>query len=343
MTPGPLTSTGIVPPVITSVFANVMLARGLPFLHYSRPARRKSMPSKSGTSMTFRRLAALQTKATPLVEGTPGTGKQLSKTDIVATLYQYGDYLTITDFFEMTVEDAVLADGARVLGEQAGQSIDIVFRNVVAAGTSVSYGGGAASRSALTGSSHKVDVPALRRLIRTLQNNNARPFTRLINAMDGYDSHPVREAYWAVTDPAVIFTLNDLPGWIPVANYASTDGMLPGEVGSFEELRFLSSTQSPVYTGATNSGATWDATSDIQNDGTYTDVHVIVAFGMDAFGIVPLDGNSFENIIHPSNSGGPTNPMNQYGTMAWKRTGAQVILNDNFMTRLEVAVANVNP
>jgi N4-gp56 family major capsid protein len=161
--------------------------------------------------------------------------------------------------------------------------------------------------------------------------------------MDAVATQPVREAYWAVTSPAVHFTLNSLPGWIPVANYANQDGVLPGEVGSFEDIRFLVSTKSKKYTGATDSGATATAGQDIQTDGTYSDVHTITIFGQDAFGIVPLDGNSFENIIHPSDSGGPGNPLNQFGTMAWKRNGTQVILDDNFMTRIEVAVGNNAP
>lgn len=343
MTPGPLSSTGAVGvPFVSNVFMQVMLARGLPYLHYGRAAMRKPLKQKMGTTAVFGKLTALATNTTPLVEGVVPTGKQLASSSVTSVLKQYGDYLTIPDYFELTVEDMVLGDAARNLGEQAGQSIDLVFANTAIAGTSVSYGGAVTPRSALVGTGQKVDVTALRRSIRTLRNNNARPFTRIINGMDAYDTHPVREAYWAVTSPAVHFTLNTLPGWIPVANYPSSEGQLPGEVGSFEDIRFLVSTQAITYTGATDSGATWDG-SDIQNDGTYSDVHTILIFGMGAFGIVPLDGMSFENIIHASDQGGPGNPLNQFGTMAWKRNGTQVILDDNFMTRLEVTVGNNNP
>jgi len=343
MTPGPLSSTGAVGvPFVANVFMQVMLARGLPYLHHGRAAMRKPMKQKSGTTAVFGKLAALAVNTTPLVEGVVPTGKQLSSSSVTALLKQHGDYLTIPDFFELTVEDPVLGDAARNLGEQAGQSVDSVFRDTAIVGTSVSYGGAVASRSLVVGTGQKVDVAALRRSIRTLRNNNARPFTRIVNAMDAYDTHPVREAYWAVTSPAVHFTLNTLPGWIPVANYPSSEGVLPGEVGSFEDIRFLVTTLAKTYTGATDSGATWDS-SDVQNDATYTDIHTILIFGQGAFGIVPLDGMSFENIIHASDTGGPGNPLNQFGTMAWKRNGTQVILDDNFMTRLEVAVGNNNP
>jgi N4-gp56 family major capsid protein len=341
--PGPLsTTTAVGVPFVTNSFMQVMLARGIPYLHYGRAALRKPLKQKSGTTAVFGKLAALSQNTTPLVEGITPTGKQLSASSVTSVLKQYGDFLTITDYFELTVEDPVLGDASRALGEQAGQSIDTVFGNAAIVGTSVSYGGAVASRSLVVGTGQKIDVNALRRAIRTLRNNNARPFTRLISALDAYDTHPVREAFWAVTSPQVHFTLNTLPGWISVANYPSQDGVLPGEVGSFEDIRFLVSTNAIRFTGATDSGATWDS-SDVQNDATYTDVHTILIFGQGAFGIVPLDGMSFENIIHASDQGGPSNPLNQYGTMAWKRNGTQVILDDNFMTRIEVAVGNNAP
>jgi N4-gp56 family major capsid protein len=315
-----------------------MLARGLPYLHHGRVAQRRPMPSNSGTTAAFRRLNALALQTVPLVEGVVPTGKQLSKSDMLSILKQYGDYLTLTDYFELTVESQVLADASRVLGEQSGQSIDAILRDAFAAGTSVFYGGNAANRAALTTTTHKVDGSILRRMIRYLRSKNARPFNRIIDATDHVDTKPVRESYWAITTPEVHYTLNVLSGWQPLANYAETDGALPGEVGAFEDLRFLVSSQAKSYAGG--GGA---AVGDVKSTSGNADVHTILVFGQDAVGIVPLDGNSFENIIHPRATGGPSNPMNQYGTMAWKRTGTQLILNDDFMTRAEVTVADVTP
>lgn len=339
MLPGPLTSTGVVPPVVTNAFAKVMLARGIPFLHYGRAAMRRPMPAKSGTTIVFPKLPALALATTPLTEGVTPTGKQLSKSQVTSILKQYGDYLTITDFFEMVVESPVLADAARNLGEQSGQSIDAVFRDAFAAGTSVFRGGNVANRTDLTTITHKIDGAVMRRAIRELRSNNARPFTRIITATDKVDTRPVRESFLSLTTPEVHFTLNVLPGWQPVASYASHEGAFPGEVGSFEDLRVLVSSQAKSFADA-GGVAVGDVLSVI---GTNADVHTMICFGQGAVGIVPLDGNSFENIIHPRNSGGASNPLNQFGTMAWKRNGTQLILDDDFFTRIEITVADATP
>ena len=57
--------------------------------------------------------------------------------------------------------------------------------------------------------------------------------------------------------------------------------------------------------------------------------------GLQAYGVTELDSMQARTIIHPRGSGGHTDPLEQYSTVGWKAALAAVILNQNFMVRLE--------
>lgn len=333
-----LTRSTDVAPAVASWFSKELLVRALPKLVYGRVAQRRPLKGRSGNTIVFRRFNALSLALTPIEEGVPPSGQRLSVSDISATIKQWGDYVALTDLEEAVVESPVLQEATKLLAEQSGQTLDALMRDAYSAGTTVFYGGNAANRAALLGVAHKVDAPILQRAIRFLNQQNASLYTRMIDATDHVDTHPIRPAFWAITSPEVLFTLESLTDFIPVEKYASTGPVMDAEVGAYRNIRFLVSTQAKKFLGG---GGT--ASGDVKSTSSAADVHTVLIFAQDAVGVVPLDNMSFENIIHPKGSGGPADPLNQVGTSAWKRTGTELILNDNFLVRLEVTVGDVAP
>ena len=334
---GVLTRTTDVPPVVNAWFNKDLLLRVVPYLAHGKVALRKPLPGRNTKTVIFRRIEPLSLATTPLVEGVPPSGSKITYTDVSSSIKQYGDYVPLSDLVQAVVEHPILMDANKVLAEQASQTLDALLRDVFVAGTSVLYGGGVASRSLLVSPAQKVDKSVLRRAVRLLLSNNARMFTRIITATDKVSTTPVRPAYWAITSPDVLFNLEELPGWIPVEKYASQGPVMDGEVGAFENIRFIVTTQAKQY--PEGGGA---VSGDVQGT-TNADVHTILIFGQEAVATVPLDNMSFETIIHPKGSAGTGDPLNQYGTSGWKRTGTELILNDNFFTRIEVTVTDVAP
>lgn len=334
---GVLTDTGTIPPVVAQYYDRKLLRRALPRLVHLRVAQRRPLAMRNGNTMMFRRLEALALATAALVEGVPPTGKALSKTDISATIQQFGDYVTLTDLVQATVEHPLLQDANRLLGEQSAQTLDVLARDVWVAGTNVLFGGAAASRAALTTTTHKIDTTVLDRAVRFLNQQNASRFTEMISASVKINTFPIRPAFWAITHPDILFTLQTLAGWIPVEQYAAMGPVLEAEVGAYKDVRFLTSTNAKVY--LEGGGA---LVGDVQGV-TNADVYVTLIMGMDAVGAVPLDGMSLQNIIKPIGSGGPADPLNQIGTSGWKHTGTRVRLNEFFMTRIETTAGKVNP
>lgn len=323
----------------TQYFYNrTTLKRALPNLIHDKFGQQRPLKTMNTQKQTFRRYNALTINTTPLVEGVTPLGKSLAKTDVTATVQQFGDFVTVSDIATWTSRDAVLTEAAEVLGEQGGQSVDAVWRDVIVAGTNVfcATDSAGATGSTRTNTAGLVNTVFLDKLIRQLKQQNAKFFTKMIKSGTGVGSSPIRAAYWAITHPDVEFTLEGLTGFVARAAYpAAQDAMDPYEIGAYKNLRLCSTTQAKIFAdGGANVPGGHKSTSSVKSD-----VYATLAFGQDAYGIVPLTGHSMENIVKPIGSAGTDDPLNQRATSGWKAATTAVILNDAFMVRGETDAA----
>ena len=331
---GLLTTSTDIPPPVREFYARRQLKRALPYLQHGRMAVRFPLKQRQGDIIVMRRLEKLTTAPAPLNEGVPPQGKKPTKTDISQPIQQHGDFIQTTDFGKAVLAHPVLSDYAKLLGEQAGQTLDELMRDEAAAGTEVQYGGTAAARIDLLGTAHKVTTALLDRIIRALEQSDASMFTEMISATVKVSTFGIRPAYFAIISPAIKFTLEGLSGYKSVEEYGSTGPVLPGEVGAYKNLRFLMSTKAKKFP---NEGGV--ASGDVlTTDLTNADVHTLLCFGEEGLGSIPLDGMSLQNIIKPLGSAGAADPLNQVCTTGWKSTGARKRLNELFILRGEVTV-----
>ena len=101
--------------------------------------QKRPIPANGGKVIEFRKFAPLAKATTPLTEGVTPDGKQLSVSTVTATVSQYGDYITQSDMLELTALDNTILESAKLLGRQAGATLDTVVRNVLHSGTNVMY------------------------------------------------------------------------------------------------------------------------------------------------------------------------------------------------------------
>lgn len=333
---GVMTGTATIPAAVQSYFDRSLLVRSTPYLCYMKVAQERSLKARSGNTIVFRRYPSLPLATTPLTEGHPPAGRQMSKTDITATIQSYGDYITLTDLAQATVDSPLLNEANKLLSEQAAQTMDALLRDVAAAGTDVFYGGGSVSaRTDLTTTTEAVDTSILDRALRSLEVNLAKKFTTMIQGSGKVGTTPIRPAFWAITHPDVVFTLEHLTGWKSVETYASQNAVMPMEVGSYKNLRVLSTTNAKVWLGGGGT-ASGDVKYTVVSGANKADIYSILIFGQDAIATVPLEGLSLQNVIKPLGAGGTADPLNQISTSGWKHTGARVRLNEANMTRIEV-------
>ncbi len=326
------TTTTQIDPAVSTFYDRVLLKRALPYLVHGLFGQKRPLPSKSGTSVKFRKYTALPKATTPLTEGVTPTAEQLSKTDISATPNQYGQFVEISDKVSMVVEDPVLTEASVLLGESAGQTLDTIYRDILNAGTYVWNAGEVATRADII---TKVTATDLDKVLRALRNNKAKYWNKNIKASDGVSTQAIRASYYAIVHPNMTYDLEGITGFISVANYPKPETAHENEIGSYKNLRFIETTEAKEITGA--SGVTHAVgSSGLEATSTYVNVYTMLIFGKDAYGVIDLKGNAMENIVKPYGSG--DDPLNQRATSGWKAYTTCKILQDAFMYRLEAGV-----
>mgnify|MGYP005844291319 CR=1 FL=1 len=308
-----MTTTTEVDPAVAILYDRILLKRGLPFLVHNRFAQTRSLASKSGNTMKFRRYSSLAVAKTPLAEGVTPPGQQLSKTDLTAQISEYGDYIHITDVVDLTVEDKYLTEASELQGEQFGETIDELTRDILAATASATN----ASKGTNGNIPTEITKADINNVVKILLGNKAKMITRVVSASTAVGTVPVRPAYWGIIHTDCIDDLEAVSGFIGTEKYPNQKDVQEYEWGSTGNVRWVVS-QKAVKTSDT------------------PPKYYCFIFGQDAYGTVDLKGGTVKSIVKAFGSGGTSDPLNQRATCGWKTFYVCRILNDNFMHNLKI-------
>lgn len=309
--------------------ATEMLRHATPVLVLQAFGQTKEMPRNTANQAKFRRPIPYTAATTPLVEGVTPTAQTMLYEDVSVTLKQYGAVIEITDVVADLAEDPVLQNASELAGEQAGITLEMVTYGVVKAGTNVFYQNGVVRTSVNT----PLSLGKQRAVTRSLKAQKAMKITKILDSSPNYLTRAVEASYVAVGHTDLESDIRALPGFIPVAQYGSRQPLNEQEIGSVEDVRYI---LSPELTPFADGGG--NKLSMVSTSGTSADVYPILYFGKEAFGCVPLKGARAitPSVINP-NQPSAADPLGQRGFVGWKCYFAAVILNDNWMARLEVA------
>jgi len=297
-------------PTMQTYYDRVLLTRTVPTLVFQRFGQKRAIPKGSGKTIDFRKFSGLAVATVPLTEGALYTNlKNITITNITATIDQYGDAVGFSDLVSVTAMDPVLTETTEIQGEQAAETIDEVIRDVVVAGTNVAYAGAQVSRGALT-SGHILTPAEVRKAVLNLKLNRARK-------IDGY--------WHAVIHPRQAHDLMDSAEWREAQNQHATGRIFDGSLGMLYGVKFWETDKAKVYPDL---GA-----------GSTVDVYAAMFFGAEAFGVVSLAGQNLRTIYKPLGSAGTADPLDSQQTMGWKVGFVAKILNDAFMLRYETATS----
>jgi N4-gp56 family major capsid protein len=322
---------GDISPRTAAFAATQMLERAMPQLCMAKFGQQVAIPRNRTTAIRLRRYNAFAPNTNPLVEGVTPNAEQMTATDVQATLQQYGRRTTFTDVIADTHEDPILAEYSQIMGELAGQTMELVCFSVLRAGTNVLRTGDLARNAVIT----VVDSALLQRAVRQLKRQNAKLITSMLQGTDKVGTTPIRAGFVAFCHPDLQNDLENVPGYKPLNEYSQVKPLSDNELGAFREIRFLTST---LYTPflAAGGNTTTLLSNGVRGTTTPTDVYPIVIIGKDAWGTVSLAGNTAITpmVVNPKPS--DSDPMAQRGHIAFKFYATAVILNDAWMVRLEV-------
>jgi N4-gp56 family major capsid protein len=291
-------------------FQDEMLERLVPELKWTQYGEKKTIPNRKGATTNFRRLNSLAVSTTALTEGVTPDGVNLDIVAITATVAEYGSWTKISEFINMTGYDPLLQEAAGLMGENAGESIDVIVRDIVAAGTNVIYANGKASR-VLTAATDKITAADILKVRRTMKNNKVKEI-KLPNGGSGYV---------ALVHPYVAMDLMQTQEWKDQNTYVDTKNREEGILGKMYGIYFMEVDNGVKFAGAGASAA---------------DIYATIFLGRGAYGLPDIGGSMKpEIIVHPAGSAGSADPLNQFNTIAWKCAFTAVRLQELAIVRYE--------
>lgn len=190
---------------------------------------------KGTNTIRFARYADLTPDTTPLSEGESPETQALSIGSDYFTATQYGKTIAVTDLAQLDSPHDLISIASERIARQAAETMDIVVKDVLAAGTNVKYAGDATSRATVA-QTDVITGALVKKMVATLKAANVPTFA------DGFYRcilHPFQE-YDILTD-----TANG--GWMDSTKYVDNTPLLNGEIGRYAGVRFLVSSNAKTF------------------------------------------------------------------------------------------------
>lgn len=275
--------------------------------------QKRPIPANSGKTIEFRKFAPLAKAMTPLTEGVTPDGKSLTVTSVTATVSQYGDYITQDDVLELTALDNTILEATKLLGKQAGSTLDTVVRNVLQSGTNVTYCPKIVS-GAETAVTSRANLDATAQLTVDVVQ-------QVVAKLRAQNAPTINGKYIGIVHPYVAYDLMRDPDWRSAYMYAQPENLYTGEIGEIAGVRFVQTTEAKIYTG----------------DGCPSGLAVFgsLFLGDGAYGVTEVTGGGLQTIVKQKGSAGTADALDQRSSVGWKAIKTAEILVQNYIVRVE--------
>ena len=297
------TSSGLTDEMKT-YYSDYLIDNAIPKLVHDQFGQKHPIPKNGGKTIEFRKYSPLPKLTTPISEGVTPDGQSLNMSTIEATVAQYGGYITLSDVLLLTAIDNNLVQATKLLGAQAGSTLDTITREVLNGGTNVIFSGGKEARKDLDASS-LLTVDDVKKAVRLLKNQNA---------------EQISGAWVGIIHPDIAYDLTNDPAWKDVKTYSDPSDIYEGEIGKIYGVRFVETTEAKVWAGAGAGGRA---------------VYSTLILGDNAYGVTEISGGGLQHIVKQLGSAGTGDPLDQRATAGWKATKVAERLVENYMVRIE--------
>ena len=195
--------------------------------------KKYSIPANNGLIVEMRKSNPYTASTTNLLlsEGVTPTGQTYGQTRVLATVAQYGAYVTLSDLLDLAAFDPIIDENSMLLGEQLGTTLDWVVRDAMVSEASVQRVGARSSMLTIT-TTDILSVDEVRKAVATLKKAKARPMA------DG--------AFVMIVDPDVVYDLQDDADWKTPNTYSGTKQLYTAELGMLYGVRFVGSTEGKI-------------------------------------------------------------------------------------------------
>ncbi|MDD7242298.1 MAG: N4-gp56 family major capsid protein [Bacteroidaceae bacterium] len=277
--------------------------------------QKRPIPKNGGKTIEFRKFASLPKAMTPLTEGVTPDGKKLDVTSITATVAQYGDYITQSDVLELTALDNTILEATKLLGRQSGMTLDTITRNVINAGTNVSYCPKVATDGTETAVTSRAGLDTTCVL-------TVKAVQKAVAKLKGQNAPKINGSYVAIIHPYAAYQLMRDPEWMYPHQYQDTTNLYEGEIGKIAGVRFVETTEAKVWRNEANTHAVFST----------------LFIGDGAYGVTEITGGGLQTIVKQKGSAGTADPLDQRSSVGWKAIKTAEMLVENYLVRVESCV-----
>lgn len=302
-------------PEIKTFYDKVLLERALPNLPFLKYGQKKPIPKGNGKTIEFRKFNSLEPATTPLTEGQPPVAKDLTVTSITASVKQYGDVVEVSDVLDETAIDPVITETIELEGEQSGETLNTVVRDILLATTSEYNVGGGVDVNAIT-ASDKLKADDILKLKTIFKRGNIKPIIG-------------NKYYLMLLAPEQIADIMRDKLWQDVNTYSASEKIEEGEIGRIYGFKFIDTTL-----------------LDAEDNTNGVPVFSGLALGKNAYGITDIsNGSKPKSIIKlaKDDDSDRSDPLNQKSTIGWKALFTAIILDNLAVIRVNSSATDVEP
>lgn len=285
-----------------------------PALVHDQFGQKRPIPANGGKKIEFRKFNTLPKALTALTEGVTPDGGKLNVSILEAEVGQYGYYIVQSDVLELTAIDNTIVEATKLLGRQAGLTLDTITRNKLIAGTTAFYCPKIGAGGAETAVTSRTNLDATAQLTVDVVN-------RVVAKLRANNAPTINGDYVAIIHPYVAYDLMRDPAWVSAHVYTTSENIYAGEIGKIGGVRFVQTSEAQILTGG-------DCPS-----GLAVFCTLFIADG--AYGVTEISGGGLQTIVKQKGSAGTADPLDQRSSIGWKAMKTAEILVDPYIVRVE--------
>lgn len=262
---------------------------------------------RKGQTASWLKLTKLSIPSVVLDDSPTWSPESVADATVTATLQLWGNGVELVEALDQTSFLDLPNEYKKLVGQNAGETINQKVRDVIMAGTSVNYANAKANREAVV----TADTADLDDILDTVQS------------LETSDTPMIGDEYVAIISPYVKTRLMKDTVFREATRYLQKDNSIfTGEVANIDGVRFVRTSTAP---SVSNSGS--------NSDVAHLEQTLILGDG--AYGIARLLPGDFDVVVTPP--GGHGDEYKVKTSIAWKAYLKAVILQQTFMRRLESA------
>lgn len=289
-------------------YEKVFLARAEYSQIFRQGGQMRTQPANNGKSVVFTRHTPLALVTTALSEGVNPSEVNLSAANVTATLAEYGNTVKISRFLSLTSIDAENKEKIEVVAQNMGETLDRLARNELFTGATSQFAGDGASITDVA-VTDVLNVPELRKAVRTLKKNKARKYNDNV------------APYMGKVGPDTAYDLQSDSTFINADIYDNgAVKMYNGELGRILGVRLVESA---------------DQYEETDSGTTSADVFSNFIHGADAFGCIDLEGDKPQMYIIPHTKIDSGNPAGRFSLISWAASDVVKTLNSSWLVNIK--------